>query len=278
MLFGFATFLIFSCGDAVIKYETRSFPMMECAFFAEIGAIAALALLCLRDGGFRKALASKSPRIQFLRALCIGAEFLLVLYGFSRMPMATVYTLVLSSPLLTVFFAPVFTSDRFNPRLLPAIFAGFAGVLIALRPDAMPVGLPALSVLCGAFFFAFGSFIVRRMEKDEPPLTFAFFPSLFTFAVTVLYMTVQRPPMPGAADMLLMAFTGLTSAGGLTCLGRAMQLAPAGMVMPFHYTQIIWGMIFGLIVFGDGINLSMTAGAGLILLSGILLMLGSREK
>jgi S-adenosylmethionine uptake transporter len=278
MLFGLSTFAIFSFGDAIIKYETMSHPVLECVFFAEIGGLAALMVQAIRRGGLRRALTTKNPKIQTLRALCLGLEFILVLYAFSALPLALVYTLILSAPVLTAFFAPVFTSDRFNPRLLPVILIGFAGVVVAMHPGSVPVSLASLAALLSAFLFALGNFIVRRMEPGEPPLTFAFYPSLFALVVASGFMVLKQPALPPVTDILLMMVTGLCSVGGLTCLGRAMQLTQASRVMPFQYTQLVWGAIIGAAVFGEYMDAYMITGAGLILFSGLLLLVFGRHE
>jgi S-adenosylmethionine uptake transporter len=283
MMFGLTTFIVFSFGDTIIKYETQSHPVLECAFFAVCGGLAALILTAVLQGNGQgkatlAAFRSSNPGIQALRALCLGLEFMLVLYAFSALPMATVYTLVLSAPILTAFLSPLMTSDHFNPRVLPAILLGFAGVVVALQPGAMPIGMTSMAALLSAVFFAFGNFIVRRMDRPEPPLTFAFYPSLFTFLFAGTFMILHHPAVPAPVDILLMMVTGLCSVGGLICLGRAMQLAPASKVMPFQYAQLVWGALFGLIVFHDRIVASMMLGAALILISGLMLIFGERDR
>ncbi len=278
MLLSLAGFAVFSCGDALIKYQTQSYPVMQCVFFSLVGGIAAVLLLSLRQGGPVRALATRTPGRHAARAFCLSVEFMLVYYAFSALPLATVYTLVLLAPILTVFLSPLFTDDRFEPRLLPAVITGFAGVLIALRPDIMPVSPASLAALLSAFMFATGNCLVRRMSQDEPPLTFAFYPSVMTLAVAGTFMIMARPELPAMPDIVMMMATGLTSAGGLLLLGKALQLAPAGIVMPFQYTQLLWGSLFGLFVFGDRIDGSTAAGAALILVSGGLLAWCERDR
>jgi S-adenosylmethionine uptake transporter len=255
-----------------------SHPVLECVFFAEIGGLCALIGQALQKGGLRKALSSKNPKIQALRALCLGLEFVLVLYAFSALPLALVYTLILSAPILTAFFAPVFTSDRFHPRLLPAILIGFAGVVVAMHPGSMPVGIASVAALFSAFLFALGNFIVRRMEPGEPFLTFAFYPSLFALLVGTGFMALKQPALPALHDVLLMMVTGLCSVGGLTCLGRAIQLTQASRVMPFQYTQLVWGAFIGAVIFGEHMDIYMMAGAGMIIFSGLLLFIFDRHE
>lgn len=278
VMFSLATFAVFSCGDAVVKYETRTHPVLQCAFFAMIGGSGAVLAAAARRGGIRKSLRTRNPEIQVLRAACLGLEFMLVLYAFSALPLAAVYTLVLSAPVLTALLAPVFTADRFDPRLLPAVLTGFAGVVVALHPGGMPFGPASAAALASAFLFALGNFIVRRMDPDENPLTFAFYPGLFTLAAAGAFMAAKQPPLPALPDIALMIAAGLSSVIGLGCLGRAMQLAPASLVMPFQYSQLLWGALFGVFVFGETMDPFMIMGAALILFSGLLLMAPSMTR
>lgn len=277
MLLGAAGFFIFSVGDVLIKLETQKLHLLECTFFALASAILILLALSFRAGGPRTALASRNLGLQLLRAVLMAGEFLLVFYAFTHLPMANVYTLVLLTPVLTVMLAPLVTTDKFDAKVLPAVILGFIGVLAALRPGLAPLEWPAIGALFSALLFTTANLLVRRMSKDEPPLIFAFYPALCLFAVGGIYMIRTGFNIPPATDCLILFAAGGCSALALTLLGKATQLAPASAVMPFQYTQIIWGAIAGALVFGDALEPHVMLGGAIIIASGILLVRAERR-
>jgi S-adenosylmethionine uptake transporter len=279
MLLGFTGFSLFSVGDAVLKHQMTIHPPLQCMFFVLLTCSMAILAVSFLQGGPRRALSSRTPKLQAFRSAFMAVEFMLVFYSFSQLPLATVYALLLSAPVITVIISPLITKDRFNIRLLPAALIGFAGVLIALQPGVVPLNPAVLGALFSAFLFAAGSCLIRRMDPDEPPMTFAFYPSLVTVFVTGLYLLIYKPSMPPLSDIGLMAVTGIINAISLTLLGKAVQLAQADMVMPFQYIQLVWGAIFGFIFFGDIIDLPTAIGALLIFAGGIwLIWCGKQDR
>lgn len=82
---------------------------------------------------------------------------------------------------------------------------------------------------------------------------------------------------PGPVDLALMLLLGVGSLGGNLCVNQSLRLAPASVVVPYQYTPILWGMLFGYVFFDEAIGPSTAPGAGLIVGAGLFILLRERQ-
>lgn len=272
-------FFIFSIGDVIAKWQTLSYSLMHYAFFATLGSVAVLLLLSPLMGGIRKTLASDKLGLHLIRGLIFSAQYLTIVYAFSRLPMATAYAMIFAAPLIsTALSIPLFREQAGLRRWL-VILSGFAGVLIILRPGMLPLDPGMIAVCASAALFAVGSLMARYIGKGETPLSFAIFPPVLTACFTGLYLGVQdKFILPPPGDLSMMIAGGLCSAFGMLCLAYAFLKAPVAAVAPFHYSQIIWGSVFGLLIFGDIPGLWTYIGSAVIIASGLHLIFMEKTR
>lgn len=213
-----------------------------------------------------------------MRGVLLAAEFLLFIYSFAYLPMTTAYALIFVTPFLASLLAIPFLGEKVTMRQWAAISLGFAGVLVVLRPGWVPLGLPVIAALCGAFFFALSNIMVRMIGEDgESPLTFALVAEVVICAVTfVLFLT--QPEIPTLFHLFLLVWVGLFSAVALFCIPLAFLRAPAAVISPFHYVQMLWGIVFGYLFFGDLMSIWIALGSAIIVASGIWLIRQERGK
>ena len=82
---------------------------------------------------------------------------------------------------------------------------------------------------------------------------------------------------PGIVDLVLMLALGIGSLGGNLCVNQSLRLAPASVVVPYHYTLILWGMLFGYLFFGEVIGPLTLAGAVVIIGAGLFIFLREQQ-
>src|SRR4051812_25454450 len=130
-----------------------------------------------------------------------------------------------------------------------AVFAGFAWVIIALRPTPASFTLPALIALAGRGCFALEIVLTRALrETDETVLLTSQLFGSFTFgAVAAPFVWIT----PSLFDLAFLSGFGAISLIALFCTNRSLRLAPASVVVPYQYTFLVWAVLFGWLVFGD---------------------------
>ena len=149
---------------------------------------------------------------------------------------------------------------------------------IAGKGIANPTALllaAALLALGGASCYALYQIATRRLSATEAPLTTLAYTALIgVLATRALMPFLWLPPAP----MHWFAMIGLGLLGGIGhfALIKAFQFAPAATVTPFGYSNLIWAVLFGYLIFGDLPDGWTVSGA--LVIAGSGLYIAHRER
>jgi drug/metabolite transporter (DMT)-like permease len=172
-------------------------------------------------------------------------------------------------------FAVFWLGERLDrPRIL-AIAVGFLGVVVALRPSAATLSLPALIALAGSVFYSLLLITTRTLrETDDATLV------LGQILGALIFGIVAAPfhwVTPGPVDLIGLLLLGIVSMAAHVCVNRSLKIAPASVVAPYQYTLIVWAIVLGYLAFGDVVGVWTLVGAAIICVAGLALLLLERE-
>ncbi|PAU74893.1 DMT family transporter [Halomonas salipaludis] len=207
---------------------------------------------------------------QVLRGLLLFGASTFAYLALRDLPLLQVYVVNFSAPLLVTLLAIPLLKERVTLARGAAVVVGFIGVIIAVGPvdwRAQPAALlPFGMTLC----FALYQLTTRRFGRHDHPLTSLFYAGLAGALVSSAVVPLFWTPI-ALGDLPLFLMVGLLGAVSQLALILAMRCAPASLVSPFLYTQIVWASLFGYLVFGDVPLLQVYLGAVLIIGAGIFL-------
>jgi len=267
-----AAFSVFSATDAVVKIMTAAMPAPQVTFLVTAAALGLLLLHALSAGRLHR-LVPRQPSLAFWRALLLALDTLLIHYAFARLPLADAYLIAFLTPILVAVLGFVFLRERLSAIGWAGVLVGFAGVVVALKPGVVPLNLGHAAAFGSAVFFALSLILLRRAkvaETDE-----ALVASLLVVLTPVALAVAAASGgmvVPGPAELLLAAVGGAMMLGGHALLVRAFRVGEASVVAPFQYSQIIWGCLYGLVLFATPVEMHTLAGAAIIILSGWLVL------
>ena len=272
-LFGIALMvaagLAFVLLDSSAKFLVRSYPLVEVVWARYVFSLATVAALLPRYGLIGIIGTTRLP-LQAGRGGIILLTTLLMFVALRFMPIADTYAIAFVAPLMVAAASVPLLGETIGRGQWLAILAGFAGVLVVVRP-----GLGAFSWAAGfPLLMAIGNVAVglmtRAMSVGERAVTTMFYTSLAgSIGMSALMPFFWVAPGPGAwALMMLMGAGGFT---GQLLLFLAFRAAPASLVAPFSYTQILWAIPVGWLVFGDLPDAPTLAGGAIVVGSGLAL-------
>ena len=152
-----------------------------------------------------------------------------------------------------------------------AIVAGFVGVLIVIRPGGAVFHPSALFILASAFCYAMYQVLTRMIANTDPPETTTFYSSAFgAIGMLVILPFIWVTPR-GWLDLLLFASMGVLGGLGHYCVVRALALAPANIISPFQYYQLIGSVAVGYVLFDHFPDLATWVGAAIIVAAGLFM-------
>jgi drug/metabolite transporter (DMT)-like permease len=150
-----------------------------------------------------------------------------------------------------------------------SIAVGFVGALIVIRPTGEGASPYAFLVVGSAVCYALYQLLTRRVAGVDAPETSVTYSALVaTLVLSALVPFFWQTPQR-LGHWLMLATLGLLGAVGHYCVARALLWAPASIVSPFHYVQLVWASALGYLVFGDVPSAWMWLGAAIIVASGL---------
>ena len=187
---------------------------------------------------------------QVLRSGLMVGSTVVFFTSIAYMPLADAIALVFVYPVIVTALSPKFLGEAVDARRWIAVGMGLVGSMIILRPGGDVLGWPALLALSAGSIFAFYMLMTRRIAGTAPPLvTLAFTAALGAILMTALMPVVWVSPEPGHWPILI--GLGLFSATGHLLLIVAYERAPAPVLAPFAYFEILGSTAVGLALFGD---------------------------
>jgi drug/metabolite transporter (DMT)-like permease len=273
MLIAVTGFSFYSFGDAVNKMGGLIYDPIQVTFFVQ--ALSLLCLVCVspKFGGLVKPFQSKNLKLILFRSFIVTGNMYFCIQGYLQLGMAKTYTLLFIAPFLTVLLSVIFMKEIIHGHRWAAIAAGFTGVLIVLRPGLIPLEPAAVGVLFAALTFAASSVIVRRIGSGEPIFTMLFFNALWMTAVFGTIMLWKGYDfLPELRHIPYFIASCIFLFSGNYCFFKAFSMAESSTVAPFHYIQLLWGVLFGYLVFDTAIDFWTATGGAIIVASGLYMI------
>lgn len=273
MLAGIA---MFSLNDALGKWLVGTYPVGELLALRSLAALALLAPLLRRAGGWRALWPREQRRLHGLRLLLAVGEVAGFYWSLRYLPLADVMTIYMAAPLFVTALSAPLLGERVGPRRWAATLVGFLGVLVVLRPSTAAFGLPALVALAGSLCFAM-MMLLTRMLRAAGSVTIIGLQTLGVGLAGALTLPFAWVP-PGSLDLGLLALLGLSALGAHLMVAQSIRLAPAAVVVPFQYTALLWAGGLGLLIWGDVPGPELLAGGAAIVASGLFILHRERVR
>jgi drug/metabolite transporter (DMT)-like permease len=271
-----ATMICFTGQDTCAKWLSASLPTAQIVWARYVGA-AVIALAASRSLSRPVTLRSKRPRLQLVRSiLLLGATGANVL-ALRQLQLSETATISFLTPIFVALLAGPLLGEKVSPERMIAIALGFLGVVIATRPGTaafQPIVLVAVAgVVCNSGYVL----ATRKLAgADAAQTTLAWTQVAGLVFLTPILPWIWRQP-PSAIDWLVMAGMGVFAATSHGMLIVAHRFAPAPTLTPFTYTQLIWMIVSGVLVFGDWPTVPTLLGAALVVACGAYLALRERR-
>lgn len=226
--------------------------------------------------GWRQVVVTREPAHQLLRALLLLCATVFTYLAVRTLPLTDVYAINFTAPLLVTALSVPLLGERVGLRRWIAVLLGLSGALLVIRPGFGTVN-EGVVFACGmAVSFALYQVVTRMVSGGDGPYVTLFYASVLGVAASCVALpVVWRWPEP--AHWPLMVGLGLIGAAGHLALIQALRRAPASLVSPFSYTQLIWATLVGYALFDhlpDGLTL---LGAALVIGAGLFVFVRERQ-
>lgn len=260
MMASIALFLLMAVSGREVTREIDVFQAME---MRSVIAFVMLLPFVYREGGF-KAMRTGILPAHIARNIAHYVGQFTWLMGITMIPLAQVIAIEFTAPIWAALMAAAFLGERLTWRKCVAIGFGLVGVLLIIKPGAVPLDPGHLVVLGAAFFFAV-SFIATKFLTRTDSATKIIFWMLIIQSIIGLIPALRVWTWPSAGVwpwIFIIAFTGTFAH---FCLAKALSHADATVAMPMDYLRVPLSAVIGYFMYSEGVDALMAVGAALIL-------------
>jgi drug/metabolite transporter (DMT)-like permease len=258
--------VLFGSSDTISKYLSGGLPIVEFIWIRYVLFLIMALFLVGRLPG--RSVQARNPGLQVVRGLCVVGSSILFVYGVRQMTMAQATTISFLSPMLITILSIPLLGETVGIRRWAAVGAGMLGMLVVVRPGMGGFQPAALFGVASSFCWALALIITRKIAMSDAPQTTV----LWSAAIGTAVLTALLPfevVWPTMKQLGLSLLLGVLASGGQWMVILAHRIAPASLLAPFFYGQLLWVTVLGFLVFGNLPDTWTVAGAGIIIASGL---------
>lgn len=276
MALGAAAYSMFAVHDALVKGVIHDLPVVQILFVRSV----VVTLICLAIGRsemVRGLVRSTNKPMLILRGMLTLAAWCMFYPAGKALQLAEMTTLYYVAPVITVILAVLFLKERLTLARVGASAIGFFGVVVAMNPAGITIGIPALMALGAAFLWSVAMIVMRTVSKTESSLVLVFSMNLFYVVVLAGFALPFWVPMD-ARQIAFVVLTGLLGLAAQYALIDAARLVPASVLGTVEYSALCWSFIFGFLFYAEQPAPLVYVGAALVVAAGLILAINERRR
>jgi drug/metabolite transporter (DMT)-like permease len=267
--------MLFACNDAVAKYLNYHMHTVQ-VVWARYMAAFVLALVMSNPLARPQIMRTGRPWLQLGRSTLLVVSTMLNFFALRYLQLDEAIAFIFCTPFIVAALGGPILGEWIKWRRWTAITVGFLGVLLVARPGAGGIHPAALLSVGGAACYAVYSISTRILSRTDSNETTNFYSNLVGAVLVSIAVPFFWTPQADPTIIVLMCTMGLFSGMGHYLLIIGHRMAPASLLAPFIYTEIVWMIALGLLVFGDVPNRWTLAGVVVVIASGLYLLYRER--
>lgn len=288
--------LILSLQGIVVKFIGDDYSIMEIVLFRSFVALPITVLLYRLEGN-RGLPTTQRHKLEYTRGIFFFISYTTAFMGIAALPLAEVAAIRNSGPLMITLLSVFILHEKVESRRWLALAIGFIGVLLVVRPGTVTFNIGSVFILISVLFYALNTILTRKLRTTDSSATMAYYSSIVYLVAAIvllpLAMLIGEIPdahpsiafllrpwrTPTLFDWGIMSGLGLVWAGGMYFIARAYSTAPASVVAPFEYTNLLINVMWDFLLWSVFPTAITWAGACLTIFSGLyILRLAQRKR
>jgi drug/metabolite transporter (DMT)-like permease len=271
------TYLLFSLLDGSAKWLVGSMPVIMVVWlrFATHVVVAGAVLFPIKGMALVQ---TRHWRWHLVRALMFMAMTGINFWALQYLQLTVTSSIFFSVPLIIALASASFLGEKLASGKWVAIITGFAGVLVIVRPWGAEFHPAMLASMVNALLYAIFMMMTRRLAAYDSPETIQYLPAVGA-AIGLAPFAIAAWEMPDTwLEWTVACLMGVLGGLGHYLLALAHRYAPASVIAPFLYQQVIYMALFGYLVFGDVPSGWVWLGATVVIGSGLYLFARERAR
>jgi drug/metabolite transporter (DMT)-like permease len=269
--------LCFSVLDATAKYLSASLPTLQIVWVRFVSHLF-LSLILFQVWKSPQLLKTNRLGLQIFRALCLLGTTIFNFMAIRYLQLAETMSIMFAAPFVITALAGPVLGEWAGLRRWAAIIVGFLGVLVVTRPGLGGMHWAVIYSLAAMSFYASYALLTRKLAATDSSAGMLIISGLVaSLAMAPAGLSVWQAPA-GAWEWALLIATGALGGGGHFLFILAHRIAPAPVLAPMTYVQIVWMVALGYLIFRDVPTWTTVLGASIVVASGLYILYREQMK
>lgn len=263
----FVGFSMFGAADAIAKVLTQTLEPVQIVWGRQSGLLLGIVLIVAVHGF--KVLKTTQPKLQITRGVLAASSAILFVTAVAYVPLAEAVALTFVAPFMVTIMGAVLLKEHVGFRRWSAVAVGFVGTMIVIRPGLGVLHPAALLLIIAATAFALRQVLSRVLVGGDSVMTTVVYTAIVSWFLLCIPLPFFWQTPATTQEWVLLVALGLLAAVGETLVIMALGVAEAVIVAPVQYVLIIWGTLYGFLIFGHLPDIWTIVGAAIIVATGL---------
>ncbi len=260
-------FFSFSACDTLAKLLTDEFHPVQVMWMRMLGLFIGVCFIIAQRGAV--VLRTPKPHLQIIRGVVAACSGTLFVFAINHVPLADAVAVTFVAPFIVTIFGALILKEPVGIRRWLAVFVGFIGMLVVIRPGTGVFHPAIFLVFLAAVFFAIRQLTSRWLSGVDTIVTTVCYTAIVAFSILSVFQPFYWVTPSSVKIIGMIVALAMTSAVGEILIIRALDITHSVVLAPIHYSLILWGTLYGFFVFGDLPDRWTVIGCSIIVASGL---------
>jgi drug/metabolite transporter (DMT)-like permease len=268
-LYMFMSVCAFSFMDLIVKWSEH-YPLGQVLFFRGFFGIT-IYFFIMPKNRIKNFYLTKRPGLHFLRCLFGLIALIAIFIALRNLPLATVVSISFAAPIFTTIFSIFFLSEKVGFYRWLAVSIGFIGIIVITEPGFGALNIYYIYPIIFCLGLSYVAIAIRQLSTTEPVWLIA-----LNFSIVITLASLFTIPfgwvIPSVQDLVLLCMIGFLGGFANLWLSQSFKLSEVSLVSPLKYLALLFGIIFGYLIWDEIPTIKTLLGALLVVASSLIIL------
>ena len=265
----FISICAFSIMDLIVKWSDN-YPVGQVLFFRGLFGMIPIFFLIPKERYFDFYKTNRSI-LHFKRCFAGLISIVAIFIALRELPLATVVSITFAAPIFTTILSIFFLSEKVGFYRWMAVLVGFIGIIIISEPGYSSFNLYYIYPIIFCLGLSYVAITIRQLSSTEPVWLIGLYFSFSIMIMSFFSLITHEWILPNLKDLFLLSMVGILGGLANLWLTQSYKFSEVSLVTPLKYLALVFGIIFGYLIWDEVPTIKTLIGAGLVIISSIII-------
>ena len=265
----FISICAFSIMDLIVKWS-NNYPVGQVLFFRGLFGMVPIFFLIPKERYFDFYKTNRSI-LHFKRCFAGLIAIVAIFIALRELPLATVVSTTFAAPIFTTILSIFFLNEKVGFYRWMAVLVGFIGIIIISEPGYSSLNLYYIYPIIFCLGLSYVAITIRQLSSTEPVWLIGLYFSFSIMIMSFFSLITHEWILPNLKDLFLLSMVGILGGLANLWLTQSYKFSEVSLVTPLKYLALVFGIIFGYLIWDEVPTIKTLIGAGLVIISSIII-------